>query len=193
MIVCTNCASTLDDSAASCPYCRAPLGAGGLTRTPGMHDALVRDDTDALLPRTDDLLTRELAEQLEEPLTLAELKPMLVREEAQLPSLDRLETLLTRDVDAQLDGITLSSLLDRGSSDTKILQRGLVFLRKQRYTEALEWWTLHRESLDATQERLFLLLLLMEAFTHELSGNQARAAKVREQIRAQPIVQRLRR
>jgi hypothetical protein len=157
-----------------------------------MNDALVRD-TDALFSRTDDLLTRELAEQLEEPLTLAELRPMLVRDEAKLPDLDRLETLLTRDVDAQLDGITLSSLLDRGGKDTKILQRGLVFLRKQRYTEALEWWSLHREGLDATEERLSLLLLLMEAFTHELAGDEARAAKVRERIRAQPIVQRLRR
>lgn len=192
MIVCANCASSVDDAASACPYCRAPLGTGGLARSPGVADALVHGE-DGMYSRTDDLLTRELAEQLEAPLTLAELTPMLAREEAKLPDLDRLESLLTRDVDAQLDGITLASLLDRGASDTKILQRGLVFLRKQRWNEALEWWSLHREGLDATQERLSLLLLLMEAFTHDLSGNATRAAKVREQIRAQPILKRLRR
>jgi hypothetical protein len=168
------------------------MGTGGLARAPGAADGLAHGE-DGMYSRTDDFLTRELAEQLEAPLTLAELTPMLVREEAKAPDLDRLEAMLTRDVDAQLDGITLSSLLDRKGQDVKILQRGLVFLRKARWNEALEWWSLHREGLDETQERLALLLMLMEAFTHELSGNQARAAKMREQIRAQPLMQRLRR
>ncbi len=192
MIVCVNCAASVDESAAACPYCRAPVGTGGLARAPSAADGLVHGE-DGMVTRTDDLLTRELAEQLEAPLTLAELTPMLVREEAKLPDLDRLEAMLTRDVDAQLDGITLSSLLDRKGQDAKILQRGLVFLRKQRWAEALEWWSLHREGLDETQERLGLLLMLMEAFTLDLAGDQARAAKMRERIRAQPLMQRLRR
>jgi len=192
VIVCANCAASIDDAALACPYCRAPVGAGGLARAPSADDGLVHGE-DGMYTRADDFLTRELAEQLEAPLTLAELTPMLVREEAKLPDLDRLEAMLTRDVDTQLDGITLSSLLDRKGQDAKILQRGLVFLRKQRWAEALEWWSLHREGLDETQERLALLLMLMEAFTLDLSGDAPRAAKMRERIRAQPLMQRLRR
>ena len=192
---CDNCGVAYDAAAIACPYCRAPRGLAGLSRAPRDDDRLMRIETESLLARGDagfeDLLARDVAG----PLALGELRDALVRVDDKLdPSVVDLENSLALDAGLALDGIALSELVGGGGDELKIVKRGLVFLKNQRYREALEWWTLHRESLehDPSRERLALLLLLMEGFTHRLAGDHRRAAELRARIVAHPLFQRMR-
>ncbi|MBA3539878.1 MAG: hypothetical protein H0T79_09635, partial [Deltaproteobacteria bacterium] len=108
------------------------------------------------------------------------------------PSLADLENSLTLDAAIALDGITLSDLVDKRGDDMKIVKRGLVFLKNRRWNEALEWFSLNREALDPSRDRLELLLLLMEAFTHRLAGDPGRAAQAGQRITAHPLFKRMR-
>ena len=70
----------------------------------------------------------------------------------------------------------LADLIKDGGEAQAILKKGLVFLKHRRFAEALEWWTLNRQSLDPSSSRLSLLLLVMETLTHLWSGQPDRAA-----------------
>jgi tetratricopeptide (TPR) repeat protein len=193
MEACENCGVAFDAAAIACPYCRAPRGLTGLSRAPREDDRLMRIETEDLLARSDarleDLLTRDLAG----PLAPGELRDALVRVDERLdPSVADLENALAADAGIALDGITLAELVDARGDDLKIVKRGLVFLKNKRYREALEWFTLHREALDPARERLGLLLLLMEGFTHRLAGDHRRADEVRARIVAHPLYRRMR-
>lgn len=160
---------------------------------PGNEDRLDRIVTENLLARSDagieDLLTRDLAG----PLSPGDLRDALVRVDARNdPSLADLENSLALESAIAVDGITLAELIDKGGNDLKIIKRGLVFLKKQRWAEALEWWTLNRENLSPAQENLSLLLLLMEGFTHRLAGDHRRAADVHARIAQHPVYRRMR-
>jgi hypothetical protein len=190
---CENCGSPYDAAAIVCPFCRSPRGLAGLSRMPGNDDRLDRIVTDNLLARSDagieDLLARDLAG----PLSPGDLRDALVRiDERNDPSVVDLENSLALESAIAVDGITLAELIDKGGSDLKIIKRGLTFLKKQRYTEALEWWTLNRENLTPAQDRLGLLLLLMEGFTHRLAGDHRRAADVHARIVSHPVYRRMR-
>jgi hypothetical protein len=190
---CENCRTAFAASAIACPFCRAPRGVAGLSRTPEIMDRLDRIATENMLARADSQLEDLLARDLAGPLAPGELRDALVRVDARTdPSVAELEGSLTRDAAIALDGITLSELVDGRGDDMKIVRRGLVFLKNQRWREALEWWSLHRESLDPARERFGLLLLLMEGFTHRLAGDHRRAAEVHARIVAHPIYRRMR-
>jgi hypothetical protein len=190
---CDNCGSPYDAAAIVCPFCRSPRGLAGLSRMPGGEDRLDRIVTENLLARSDagieDLLARDLAG----PLSPGDLRDALVRVDARNdPSLADLENSLALESAIAVDGITLAELIDKGGNDLKIIKRGLVFLKKQRWAEALEWWTLNRENLSPAQENLSLLLLLMEGFTHRLAGDHRRAADVHARIAQHPVYRRMR-
>jgi len=190
---CENCGTAYDASAIVCPFCRAPRGLSGLARAPGPEDRLDRMVTESLLARTDASIEDLLARDLAGPLSPGDLRDALVRVDARTdPSVAELEGSLTLDAAIALDGITLAELVDKSGDDVKIIKRGLTFLRNKRYTEALEWWSLHREKLDPGKERLALLLLLMEGFTHRLAGDHRRAADVHARILAHPLFRRMR-
>lgn len=190
---CDNCGSPYDAAAIVCPFCRSPRGLTGLSRAPSHEDRLDRIVTENLLARSDagieDLLARDLAG----PLSPGDLRDALVRvDERNDPSVADLENALTLESALAVDGITLADLIDKSGTDLKIIKRGLTFLKNRRWAEALEWWSLHRENLTPTQDRLSLLLLLMEGFTHRLAGDHRRAADVHARIVAHPLYRRMR-
>jgi hypothetical protein len=192
---CANCGVAYADDALACPYCRAPRGLAGLARAgqAADDDRLVRIDSDALLARSDARLEDLLARDLAGPLAPGDLRDALDRVDERLdPSVGDLERALADDAAIALDGITLADLVADAPDDVKVLRRGLAFLKNRRYREALEWWTLHREQLDPARERLGLLLLLMEGFTHRLAGDPRRAAEVKARITAHPLYRRMR-
>jgi hypothetical protein len=149
--------------------------------------------TESLLARTDASIEDLLARDLAGPLSPGDLRDALVRVDARTdPTVAELEGSLTLDSALALDGISLAELVDKSGDDMKIIKRGLTFLRKRMFSEALEWWSLHREKLDPSKERLALLLLLMEGFTHRLAGDHRRAADVHARIMAHPLFRRMR-
>jgi hypothetical protein len=193
MAPCDNCGTAYAAAVIACPFCRAPRGVTGLAGPSRSDDRLDRIATESRLARADSHLEDLLARDLAGPLAPGELRDALVRVDARTdPSVAELEGSLTRDAAVALDGITLSELVDSRGDDMKIVRRGLVFLKNQRWREALEWWSLHRESLDPARERLGLLLLLLESFTHRLAGDHRRAAEVHARIVAHPIYRRMR-
>lgn len=196
METCANCSVAYDAAAIACPYCRAPRGIAGLARAAGQgqgDDRLARVDTSSLLARSDAQLEAMLARDVAGPLSPGDLRDALVRVDERLdPSVAELESSLDAGAALALDGIALADLVDGKRDDAKILKRGLTFLKNQRYREALEWWTLHREALEPLRERLALLLLLMEGFTHRLAGDHRRAADTKARITAHPLYRRMR-
>jgi hypothetical protein len=191
---CDNCGTAYDAQAIVCPFCRAPRGLSGLSRTPGPEDGLARmAGVESLLARSDGNIEDLLARDLAGPLSPGDLRDALVRVDARTdPTVAELEGSLTLESALALDGISLAELVDKSGDDVKIIKRGLTFLRKRMFAEALEWWTLHREKLDPSKERLSLLLLLMEGFTHRLAGDHRRAADVSARIQAHPLFRRMR-
>ena len=190
---CDNCGSPYDATAIVCPYCRSPRGIAGLSRAPSDDNRLDRIVTENLLARSDagieDLLARDLAG----PLSPGDLRDALVRVDARNdPSVADLENSLSLESQIAVDGITLSDLIDKSGSDLKVIKRGLTFLKNKKLAEALEWWSLHRENLSPSQDRLSLLLLLLEGFTHRLAGDHRRAADVNARINAHPLFRRMR-
>jgi hypothetical protein len=192
MSKCANCSSLLPDGAATCPTCRAPRGAGALAVGGGvdriLDESLARIAAGDLLDReTLHELTRDLDPDLASPLAPSELRGALARIEDVGPSLPELEGLLTVDTPAMLDGIKLGDLIDRGTSDVEVLRKGFVFLKRKRYADAVEWWSLHRQRLDPGRRRSELLLLLLEAYTHNLAGQPDRAQHLYDKIRQHPL------
>lgn len=190
---CANCGTAYDATAIVCPFCRAPRGLAGLAASRGPEDRLDRMVTESLLARSDASVEDLLARDLAGPLSPGDLRDALVRvDERSDPSVAELEGSLTLDAAIALDGITLAELVDGRGDDMKIVKRGLTFLRNKRWNEALEWWSLHREALDPSKERLALLLLLMEGFTHRLAGDHRRAKDLHARIVAHPLYRRMR-
>ena len=191
---CENCGTAYDASAIVCPFCRAPRGLSGLARAAGPEDALARmAGVESLMARSDASIEDLLARDLAGPLSPGDLRDALVRVDARTdPTVAELEGSLTLDSALALDGISLAELVDKSGDDMKIIKRGLTFLRKRMFAEALEWWSLHREKLSPSQDRLALLLLLMEGFTHRLAGDHRKAADVHARITAHPLFRRMR-
>ena len=194
---CENCGTAYDASAIVCPFCRAPRGLSGLARAPGpagSEDRLARmAGVESLMARSDASIEDLLARDLAGPLSPGDLRDALVRVDARTdPTVAELEGSLTLDSALALDGITLAELVDKSGDDMKIIKRGLTFLRKRMFSEALEWWSLHRDKLDPSKERLALLLLLMEGFTYRLAGDHRKAADVHARIMAHPLFRRMR-
>jgi hypothetical protein len=165
--------------------------------TSGAIDRAVQQDlerirAESLLARQDSAqeLTRALDASLAEPLALSELTGGLDKLDGQwLPSFSELEALMAS---SQASGLNmernlLADLIRDGGEAQPILKKGLVFLKHRRFTEALEWWTLNRQSLDPKSSRLSLLLLVMETLTHLWSGQPERAAAVRIQVTSHPL------
>jgi len=194
LVRCDNCGDPYDAAAIVCPLCRAPRGVAGLASTTRHAvDGLDRIVTEQLLARSDagieDLLARDLAG----PLSPGDLRDALVRvDERSDPTVAELEGSLTLDAAVALDGISLSDLIAGSGNETRVVKRGLTFLKNKRWREALEWWSLHREQLDPANERFGLLLLMLEGFTHRLAGDHRRAADIHARIVAHPLYRRIR-
>lgn len=202
---CDNCGGSYDAAAIVCPMCRAPRGAIGLaSSTRQLEDRLDRSITEQLLARSDAGLEDLLARDFAGPVSLGELRDAVTRiDERSDPTVAELENALTIDAAIALDGISLADLIGGRSDASKLVRRGLAFLKNRRWREALEWWSLQREQLElgaalpgrsdpgAGHERLGLLLLMMEGFTHRLAGDHRAAAELRARITAHPLFQRM--
>lgn len=96
------------------------------------------------------------------------------------PPEDLLE--LDRLGDLTVEGVRLNELLSRGDAsieERKVLKSGLLFMRRKRYGEAAEWWSLNRPKEQTSNRRFYCLVTLLLALTYELRGDadRARAAK----------------
>jgi hypothetical protein len=142
-MTCVNCGKSYEAGAPTCPYCRAVASVDALSRTVAA-DPLDRAITESLLARCDAdaeaLLTRDLGG----PLALDELRGAVARADRSEPSVTELERALARDSAVVLGGIALSELIDDGGTDTRMIRRGLAFLKARQWAEALEWWSLQR-------------------------------------------------
>lgn len=193
MSICSNCEKEYESTLSTCPYCRASVFGGRVVKADASQDldGIKRTTGATLLARTADVLGAELTRDIGGPLSVAALGGALSRMEAeQAPSLASLERFLDDSSSAvRLEGIALGELLGEGK-DTKIVRRGLAFLRKGRYVEAVEWWRLNRQSLSTNKEKMSLLLLLLECFTHQLVGDKRARAQTLEKVRSHPALPR---
>jgi hypothetical protein len=193
---CDTCGAGFDASAATCPFCRAPRGiGGGLARMADLEDRLARVETENYLARAsaDDGLEDLLMRDMGGPLAPSELRDALARvDQTSDPSVADFESSLAREASIALDGIAIGDLVDLKSDDMKIVRRGLTLLKNRRWTEAVEWFSLHREALAPEKDRFALLLMLLEAFTWRLAGDHRRAGEVNQRINAHPLYRRLR-
>ncbi len=200
---CGNCNAPLPEDRETCPYCRAPRGAGGLARGEGqggsaraIEDGLARIMTESFLAKEiplDDVVRADAADDGAGFLALSELRDAVARVEDAEPRLADLEAALAKDLPlVAIEGIQLSRLVDRSGNDLAVLKRGLLFVKNGKYPEAIEWWTLQRARLDATRARSQLLFLLMEAFTCSLARDVEGARDVKRQIREHPLFAELR-
>lgn len=200
---CANCNAPMPEERETCPYCRAPRGAGGLARSEGYAGSSRAIDDGLARIMTENFLAKEIpldaASSGESDggigfLAPSELRAAVARiEDADEPKLADLEAALAKDLpNVAIEGIQLSRLVDRSGDDVKILKRGLLFVKSGKYAEALEWWTLQRARLDATRKRSQLLFLLMEAFTCSLAGDAEGAREAKRQIREHPLFAELR-
>lgn len=201
---CANCNAPMAEERATCPYCRAPRGAGGLARGDGqggsaraLEDGLARILTDNYLAKEaslDDLARVPETDEGAGFLAPSELRAAVARiEDVGELKLADLEAALAKDLPSvAIEGIQLSRLVDGSGDEMKVLKRGLLFVKNGKFAEAIEWWTLQRERLDATRSRARLLYLLMEAFTCSLAHDAEGARDARRQIREHPLFAELR-
>jgi len=188
-MTCDNCGRSYDASARACPYCRAAVHAAGLARV--VSDPLDRSVADSLLARYDSGIELLLGRELGGPLALDELRDAVARANSGDPGLAELESSLDHDAALALDGIALSELVAPRSTEVKMIRRGLALAKARMWAEALEWWSLHRAS-HGGNERMQLLLLLLEAFTHRLAGDSERAAQAHARIAAHSMYRQIR-
>jgi hypothetical protein len=200
---CGNCNAPMPEERETCPYCRAPRGAGGLARGEG-HGGATRALEDGLARiLTESYLAKEIPLDAIAPppglddgagfLAPSELRAVARIEDESEPKLADLEAALAKDLPAiAIEGIQLSRLVDRSGDDVRVLKRGLLFVKSGKYAEAIEWWTLQRQRLDASRGKSQLLYLLMEAFTCSLARDAEGARDVRRQIREHPLYAELR-
>ena len=201
---CANCNAPMPEDRETCPYCRAPRGAGGLARGEGhgssaraIEDGLARLMTESFLAKEiplDDVGPSAAADDGAGFLAIGELRAAVARmEDLDEPKLADLEAALAKDLPSvAIEGIQLSRLVDRSGDDLKVLKRGLLFVKSGKYAAAIEWWTLQRPGLDATRARSQLLYLLMEAFTCSLARDVEGARDAKRQIREHPLFAELR-
>jgi hypothetical protein len=195
---CGNCNGPMPDDRETCPYCRAPRGAGGLALGEGhgsssraIEDGLARILTESFLAKEipiEDAVRVAGTDEGAGFLAPSELRAVARIEDAGEPQLADLEAALAKDLPAvAIEGIALSRLVDRSGDDVKILKRGLTFLKSGKYAEAQEWWTLQRARLDPARGRSQLLFLLMEAFTCSLAHDPEGAREAKRKIREHPV------
>lgn len=191
MSACSVCGATV--SGERCPACGVAISVGSLmmARGVGAESAITRDAGEALLARAEEALALELDRDLGGALALSELYPALDKMEPKTPDLGQLERMLDLGEQAEVHGIALASLLDPAGQGPKILKRGIVFLRKGRFSEAVEWWSLHRAELSGRDAKLDLLLLMMEMLTRELAGDRGKADAALARVKAHPLFRRL--
>lgn len=200
---CQTCQAEVSDAARSCPVCQCPLTGGALARPPEadaltrkIDDEVARDAVGGMLARAAPLSDLIREESLVGALDPAELRGMLTRSDAPGVAPDEgLSRLLPEELASlDLDGLSLSRLIDVTSGDVRTLKPGLVLIRHRRYPEASEYWNLQRLRVadDPTKERLAFLLLVLDAFTWKLAGDAGRLREALERVRAHPHMQRLR-
>jgi hypothetical protein len=94
--------------------------------------------------------------------------------------------------DIAVEGIRLNELLDRGgmlANELLILKRGLLFMNKKMYSEAVEWWTLNRPRDEFSNPRFYCVASLLLALTCRISNRTAQAdAAIQEAIRARKLI-----
>lgn len=167
----------------------------GLEAGSGSLDRAVREDLDRFLlesavARQDSSsdLVRDL--QASAPLDLGELTGAMDRMEGgAVPSFSELENLLgsPEGNGLQLEKHLLADLLKEGAEGQTILKRGLAFIKHRKYRQAIEWWVLNRQGLDASTSKLHLLLLIMESLTYYWGNDEDRAAKAQQKVFAHPL------
>ncbi len=202
-IKCKFCGTILSEKAIKCPNCKAPKGAEMLSFSGNkaaldkdFSQSLARVMSKSLLEKADalDNFSSEIERITQNSLTTADIQEAITHiNEVSTPNLVELEKMLSLDAQhVTLEGIKLSELLDGKADDKDILRKGLLFLKHRKYAEAVEWWTINRQKLDTSRQRLQFVLLIMEAFTYILSGDKHKVNTLRQQIRHHALYERYR-
>lgn len=188
MQICVNCGAESGADAYFCPVCKNRL-----------RLALLARETTSLDRAEDETVARFVTgQQIDRGTAMAVLQ---ASQETSLdlgllaPSVPSVETLIAMvdsgsAAEVTLEKISLGSLFGKGR-EANIVHKGLLFLRRHLFAEALEWWTLHRQD-SASNERFDLLLLLMEMYTHQLATHPDEAAQIRNEVKRHPIYARMR-
>lgn len=169
----------------------------GLARFDRTEDRLQADMeralTDKLLAQTDVgseiMRDLEVSASLSLP-TLADIERSLSPEVKTPESREEIEGLLSLEKvgDISIEGMRLNDLLGRagGASleERSILKRGLLFLKRRMYPEALEWWTLNRPKDFIEKNHFYCLLTLLMGLTYRLSGDDESASAMAQEARA---------
>jgi hypothetical protein len=201
MMKCSKCNSDIPGTVLRCPNCRTPSNTGMLSTTTRttlldrvVSNHLARSISSSLLERADNLnsLDDEIERRTVNSLTTRDLQNVITNlNKNSTPQLSELENMLSLNPEnITLEGIKLSGLLDGKGNDMAILKNGIVFLKYRKYTEAIEWWTLNRQRLDPKKQKLHFVLLIMEAFTYTLNGDELRAEQVRRKIFNHPLYEK---
>ena len=125
-------------------------------------------------------IAKGLAEAEITSLTLSDMDAALDRvEDSVLPTMAKVESMMASgDLSSLvLDGVSLDRLLENDAEDYVILTRGLRLLSHSMSAEAIEYWTLARQSLDASQAKLNLVLTLFLALAYHWSGDINNASR----------------
>jgi hypothetical protein len=167
------------------------------------NEARIQADLDRvlqekLLARTDvgDALAKDLAAANMSLPTLSEIDQVLARLQTPEPTAAEIERFLALDNigDISLDGMRLNELLDKGATgitEQKMLRRGTLFLRREMYREAAEWWLLHRPHDELADSRLYLLMTLFLALTYKLSDQEEKFQAALAEARNTRLSQRI--
>ena len=194
---CPNCEMLIAENTFKCPNCQSVITSNqiifekkdGLTKTTSKHLALMRNK--ALLEKlekSDFLMEGNFNNRLtidDMSNSVDNFKLMNTQE------LEKLEHLLLKnDSEINLQGLQITTLIKGNADNLKIIRTGIKFLKYNRFKEAIEWWTLNRNNLASNEKSLFLLLLIFEAFTYQLSGNKEKFKTTQDAIKNHPLFSR---
>jgi hypothetical protein len=193
MIKCKVCDCEIPESAIRCPNCKTPLNVGMISTSAGefsldrvVSARLARSLSSSLLEKADSSssIANEIEKKTMTALTSSDLQSVVNHlQKKSNPDLGQIENMLDLNPGKViLEGISLAGLLDGKGDNIAVIKKGLVFLKHCKYAEATEWWTLNRQRIDSKQQKFQFVLLIMEAFTYSLAGDEVKTEQMRKKI-----------
>ncbi len=193
---CEACGSPLLAVDARCPACGVAV-AGALTRegegdrlSRALEAGLAREAESQRMARGAPLDALVRQADIEMSLSPADLLQSRASEEALGTVRDLEQALPAGLAKAELGELRLARLIDK-HTDLHVIRTGLVLLRKKRYAEACEWWSLQHARFEQDNPRFALLLLVLELLSRKLSGQREEATAARQRVLAHPLFARL--
>lgn len=187
---CRACGASLLAVDAQCGYCGSAV-AGALARERD-RDALGRVASAALATAADNSLARgapldALIRQadFESSLSPAELGSGLSK--GAIDAVAELERVLPGALaSVEMGELRLARLVD-AKTDAETIRVGMLFLRKGRFAEASEWWSLQYARFEQTNPRFALLLLVLDLVARTMGGLRQGTAELRARVQAHPL------